>query len=243
MYSLLPNNSPFTHYHWVGVFSIALFFHLLLFISIDAPEKDQGAKDEGVNGIEIGLKKLVASPPPSPPKIETPKKIEKKIKPKPKMKVQPKPIVKPKAIVLPIDEPTIELVDTTQTENNTLGKEEEASESDSANLQSSLTTAGGNPDIEAAYEATISAWLQRYKRYPSSAKRRGQEDRIEIEFAIDKDGNVLSHKIISESPYSILNKAVIRMLKRASPLPAVPVDLQKGKTSFTYIVPVSFSLN
>ena len=96
--------------------------------------------------------------------------------------------------------------------------------------------------MKVAYETTLLVWLERYKRYPSSAKRRGQEDRIELEFVIDKDGNVLSHKIVKSSPYGSLNKAVAKMIKRASPLPSVPEALRGNKTTFTYVVPILFEL-
>ena len=101
----------------------------------------------------------------------------------------------------------------------------------------------GNPTtLKASYEARLAAWLARYKRYPPMAKRRGQEDLIELEFTIDPQGKVLSHRIINPSPYKSLNRAVIKMITRASPLPAIPTAIQGNKDRFTFIVPVIFEL-
>ena len=105
-----------------------------------------------------------------------------------------------------------------------------------------IATGGGNPEIEANYIAVLLNKLKKYKRYPSVAKRRGQEGVVELAFSVDEQGQLLSYEIVSASDYKSLNKAVEKMIKRAAPFPPPPEDLLKGSSQFSYRVPVEFEL-
>lgn len=102
---------------------------------------------------------------------------------------------------------------------------------------------GNNFKAKLDYETSLLAWLERYKHYPSIARRNGYEGFIEIEFIIDKDGNVLSQNILKSSKFNILNKAAEKMIKRASPLPPIPEAIRFNEDSFRFVVPVSFTLD
>lgn len=92
------------------------------------------------------------------------------------------------------------------------------------------------------YEQHLIEWINRYKRYPLAAQKRQQQGVVTAVFTIDGGGHLKSYKIASTSGYKLLDKAVIKMLKRANPMPEVPMEIRKGKSSFSYAVPIVFSL-
>src|SRR5580704_2982695 len=49
------------------------------------------------------------------------------------------------------------------------------------------------PDVTASYQAMISAWLESHKRYPESARERGEEGSATLRFRIDQSGRVLDY--------------------------------------------------
>ncbi|MFK7963135.1 MAG: energy transducer TonB [Burkholderiaceae bacterium] len=61
-----------------------------------------------------------------------------------------------------------------------------------------------------------------------------------VSFAINNQGKVLTKKIEESSGADILDQAALRMIERASPLPAPPPGYGSGPHSFR--IPVSFSL-
>ncbi len=230
--STLPYQTSKQIYLWVTAFLISILLHLLFFIHYQPPVAANSATDKGKKGIEIGLKKIYQPPAPPKPKPapQTPKSVIKK-QPQPAVKKKPKPVV----ITTPKVDPTPIFTETTTATT-------EVTQQTPATPAPPSTFGDGNPDIKAAYKISLAAWLERYQSYPSVAKRRGQQGRVEIEFTIDQDGNVLSQKIITPSPFNALNKATLKMLKRANPLPPVPRELRQGRSTFTYTVPVAFLL-
>jgi protein TonB len=97
-------------------------------------------------------------------------------------------------------------------------------------------------DIRNAYLRQLSLWLNKHKLYPSSARRRGQEGEVILRFVITANGELIHHKLISRAVFQSLNKEALNMVKRASPLPRVPVEIQAGAKQFEYTIPISFSL-
>ena len=92
------------------------------------------------------------------------------------------------------------------------------------------------------YLSDLATWLERHKRYPVLAHRRGQQGEIVVKFAISPDGTLLDQEFISPSRHASLNQAVRKMLRSASPMPPVPVSLRNGKSKFEYTMPVIFEL-
>lgn len=248
--STLPYQQTQHIYLWLAAAAGAIIIHLLFFINYQASEVTMGAQEKGLEGIEIGLKKIYQ--PPAPPKLAVKSEAKPFIKEKPKLiaKKKPKNVVKkkPKSIIIPNSEvkfePQLNTVSTKNavTESTNTSTEETVVQEPAAFPSLPSTFGAGNPNVNAAYEAALLEWLERYKRYPSSAKRRGQQGKVGIQFTIDQDGNVLSLRIIKPSPFTSLNKAALKMVKRASPLPAVPKELRQGKNVFNYTIPVAFLL-
>lgn len=92
------------------------------------------------------------------------------------------------------------------------------------------------------YEQQLIAWLNQYKRYPLAAQKRHQQGTVTATFTIDSHGMLISYKIHQTSGYRLLDKAVGKLLKRASPMPEVPADMRAGKQYFSYTVPIVFNL-
>ena len=93
------------------------------------------------------------------------------------------------------------------------------------------------------YETTLITWLNKHKKYPNIARRRGQEGSVILTFEIDANGNLLFYRIKKASKHDSLNNAVTSMIKKASPMPPVPNELRSNQSKFSYTVPIHFVLN
>lgn len=92
----------------------------------------------------------------------------------------------------------------------------------------------------ARWQATVQRYLNRHKRYPRGARSRGEEGTVQLSFAIDASGRVLSAKVARSSGYPELDAEVLAMVRRASPLPAPPEEIAEARMRLS--VPVNFSL-
>ena len=89
------------------------------------------------------------------------------------------------------------------------------------------------------YRALLGAWLESHKRYPESARERGEEGRAVLQFAVDRSGRVLDFAVIRSSGYPDLDAAVESMMRGAS-LPPFPADMPQS--SLRVSVAIRFSL-
>jgi len=94
---------------------------------------------------------------------------------------------------------------------------------------------------QAQYAGLLQAWFLKHKRYPYPARSRRQQGSVKVWFRVDSQGNILERRIDTGSGFSILDKATIELLDRASPVPAPPQTLQA--TDLTFTVPIAYSLN
>ncbi|MGF1525802.1 MAG: energy transducer TonB [Candidatus Competibacterales bacterium] len=63
---------------------------------------------------------------------------------------------------------------------------------------------------------------------------------FKLQFVVDHRGQVLSYRIVESSGHRRLDEAVEGLLRRASPLPAMPTAL--GRDPLTVVVPIAFYL-
>nr|WP_264185821.1 TonB family protein [Roseicella aerolata] len=84
------------------------------------------------------------------------------------------------------------------------------------------------------------AALERHKEYPSEARWRRAEGTAVLRFAMRRDGTIIGWRIERSSGHEVLDTAVERMIRRASPLPAPPPELAGDPVELS--VPVRFSL-
>lgn len=93
------------------------------------------------------------------------------------------------------------------------------------------------------YTQTIALWLDKFKVYPEAAKAGGMQGRAMVRIRIDRRGNI-HYRILSErTAYPLLDKAVLDMVRRANPVPAVPSDYPVADEYLEFVIPVSFKLD
>ncbi|MCP3460357.1 energy transducer TonB [Bradyrhizobium sp. CCGUVB23] len=88
-----------------------------------------------------------------------------------------------------------------------------------------------------AYNALVFGHLQRFKRYPSAAH--GAAGTVVVQFALDRDGEVVTSVVTKSSGNSALDREAIETLRRASPFPVFPAAKPGAQDSF--LAPVSFA--
>jgi len=99
------------------------------------------------------------------------------------------------------------------------------------------TASGRFSNISPAnWQSKLMAHLERRKRYPAGAKSRGERGIVYVRFQIDDAGNVLSAALARSSGFAELDREVVALVRRASPVPPPPVGMNK-----TITAPVRFS--
>lgn len=102
-------------------------------------------------------------------------------------------------------------------------------------------TNGGQPAARQSYFQLLAAKLAKNKRYPVISRRNGEEGIAKLFFIVDRNGKVLDYRITESSGSKRLDEAVIKMLKKAEPLPAFPDEMVQSQLEVN--VPIAFQLN
>ncbi|MGE7370266.1 energy transducer TonB [Neorhizobium sp. NPDC001467] len=114
----------------------------------------------------------------------------------------------------------------------------EASPSDRTAAQQTSNSTASAPSISPQrWQGRLAAHLERRKKYPAAARARREEGTASVRFQIDNSGNVLSVSLSRSSGSQALDQEVLALLKRASPVPAPPVGVNK-----TITVPIRFTM-
>jgi protein TonB len=77
-------------------------------------------------------------------------------------------------------------------------------------------------EFSSDYLSLIVSRIQRQKRYPLGARRRGIEGEVKVKFSIDRRGNLIGIELERSSGFEILDEEALSMVRRASPFPAPP---------------------
>jgi protein TonB len=158
-------------------------------------------------------------PPPPPPKPIVRKQI---VKPPPPPRPQPMREIPPQSVQTPV--PRIVQAPPVQTAAIALVP---------APMPRPAPVVSGN------YRAALSAWLESHKRYPDSARQRGEEGRAVLRFRVDRSGRVLTYALASSTGYADLDAAIDAMMRGAT-LPSFPADMTASDVEVS--VTVRFSL-
>ena len=94
---------------------------------------------------------------------------------------------------------------------------------------------------EANWKGKLMARLARYKEYPDDARRRRLEGEVKILFVVDGSGRVLSQEVVTSSRHRSLDRAALRQIRRAQPLPKPPPELLINGTR-EVTLPLKFEL-
>lgn len=92
-----------------------------------------------------------------------------------------------------------------------------------------------SPVVTAGYRGMLSAWLESHKRYPETARARGEEGRVVVSFRVARSGQVLSYSIVGSSGYSELDAAVEAMMRGAT-LPPFPPEMTMPELPVTVTI-------
>ena len=95
------------------------------------------------------------------------------------------------------------------------------------------------PVVSPNYLALLSAWLESHKRYPESARARGEEGRAVLRFHVERSGRVLSYALVQSTGYPELDSAIDQMMRGAY-LPPFPPDMTAP--SVTVSVGIRFAI-
>lgn len=99
------------------------------------------------------------------------------------------------------------------------------------------------PSVDPAvprFSDLIAAQLERYKRYPALAQRRGEQGVALLRFTLGRAGDVSNARIERSSGHADLDAEVLALVRRAEPLPQIPADI--AANTLDIVVPVSFAL-
>ncbi|AGA91223.1 TonB family protein [Thioflavicoccus mobilis 8321] len=219
----------------------------------DEPEPEQAQEPNTESATEPTPPAAVVPPvsKPLPAVVETPASRSKVVEtPKPKPKVAQKPRPKPKPAVPRKPKPRVaaERPSAPKSAVNSwagtgkLGPTARGNGgADKGDGKGSGSGKGkGSAKSPSRYYGQLAAWVNRHKRYPPSARRNRQTGTVRVTFTIDRNGRVLSKRIVASSGHAVLDKEVEAMLRRASPMPKLPKEL--GRSTLTLTLPVVFNL-
>jgi periplasmic protein TonB len=96
------------------------------------------------------------------------------------------------------------------------------------------------PIVSANYRALLSAWLESHKRYPESARERGEEGRAVLRFRVARSGQVLNYAVVQSTGYPDLDASVDQMMRGAS-LPPFPSDMTATDVEVSVTVRFAFA--
>lgn len=190
------------------------------------PETVEAIEPELVEEIEPIEEMVAALDPvevPLPQVRPEPPKEEVKEKPKEKPRRKPEPVkAKPKPSAPATEQRRAQV----QTQREA---PRAAAQQNSSGASSSVSPA--------RWQARVASHLERRKRYPSAARKQGQQGTAQVRFTIDGSGNVQSVALVRSSGVPLLDEEVVALVRRASPVPAPPPGVNR-----TIVVPIRFSM-
>ena len=96
---------------------------------------------------------------------------------------------------------------------------------------------GADPTV--SYRALVSAWFESHKRYPDSARERGEEGSAALRFRVDRHGRVIDYALLTSTGYADLDQGVAQMMSGAQ-LPPFPQGMTAPEIEVS--VRIGFSL-
>jgi protein TonB len=209
----------------------------------------------GENENETIEKKKIIEKPKDKPKPESKPKPKPKVESKPKPKDKPKPKIESKPKMEPKPElsseklPTVEqeLVEESKSEpESKVESNSDTNMSDKTQLARRATgtgeqvQTGGDPAAQQGYLSIVKTRISRAKKYPRSARKEGVVGTTIVRFVIKLNGKVEDIQLIKSSGDERLDEEAMKMLKKASPFPAIPKDVSLEPLDLT--LPIEFKL-
>jgi protein TonB len=114
-----------------------------------------------------------------------------------------------------------------------------AAPTQTAMIQQPMPAPRPAPVVSTGYISTLHGWLDSHKRYPESARARGEEGRAVLRFRVDRSGRVLNYALAGSTGYADLDASIDAMMRGAT-LPPFPADMTASDVEVS--VTVRFAL-
>lgn len=202
------------------------------------PQTEDESTIEKIKLLRKGELKPISPPKPEVPKMLKPLPKPQQIAVKPSPKPKPKTLKPDQSAPVPVPTPMHSSAATTAMATPTPPPEADNLNPTPSSPQAINSTASDS-EMKNEYLAKLLRHLERYKTYPSAAKLRQIEGKVQLHLRIDQDGSVSLWRITKSSGQPILDDAVARMVAAAQPLPP-PSRHTASENEF--LIPVVFRL-
>jgi protein TonB len=109
-----------------------------------------------------------------------------------------------------------------------------------ANAASGSTAQSDDNALFKSYREQLRIYVSRFQHYPEEARRQGVQGRVQVAFALDRDGQIYHITIGRSSGVATLDQEALESVRRAAPLPPIPASLP---SPFIVQIPVVFDLS
>ncbi|WP_456713413.1 energy transducer TonB [Bradyrhizobium sp. USDA 4353] len=82
---------------------------------------------------------------------------------------------------------------------------------------------------------TVKSHIARFQYYPERAERERIQGTVGLVLTLQRNGAVTNVRVASSSGVALLDAAAVDMVKRAQPLPSIPVELP-GQLNLDYTI-------
>ena len=96
-----------------------------------------------------------------------------------------------------------------------------------------------NKKLIGVFKASVRNAIERHKRYPNAARRRGQQGKVIVAFTLLRNGTVSQVRITQSSGYKKLDNAALKAIKGINR--RIPIPSQLNKSSWNFSIPIQFS--
>jgi len=198
-------------------------------ISADTTQSEaseEQAEAEPPPPVEEPVVQEIASEP-QPAEIVVPPPVKKTPPPPKKPAPQPKKVEKMAQAPTPVKAQTQSKA-ATEAKAQVTPSQQNAAPQANAGVQASA-------QVVMTWKSQVMAQLERNKRYPAAAQIRGNQGVAYVRFSLNASGHVTSAVLAKSSGFAELDREVVALAYRASPLPAPP-----DKKPLTLTAPVAF---
>jgi TonB family protein len=100
--------------------------------------------------------------------------------------------------------------------------------------------ASANPNALSLYVGNVLQLIERQKKYPPAAQRRGQQGRVLLSLIVNKQGEIVDVRVAEPSAFPDLNDAALEIVRRIRNFPPLPDELKRAEISLQ--IPVEYKL-
>lgn len=101
-----------------------------------------------------------------------------------------------------------------------------------------VSTSASASDMN-SWKKAVAKKVAKKQKYPRAALAREIEGKAKVRLIVAADGSIASHEIVEETGQAVLDKEIVKLVKRLNPLPALPED----RTELSFVLPLSWTLN